>query len=118
MEPSVLRLVDGNVVGFPGGSASAKKKGFGRGSLARASLASTVWDDSPVKGSPAGLDKWGPGDGDGDEDSWIGATPVQRPRDEEMRLLQTLPVSRVRKLQLPELDQTARRRLTTWDLQD
>lgn len=114
MEPAVLHNLDGNIVPTPGGTA---KKTPGRQTDSRLSLASTIWGESPIKGGYTPTASATPGLDD-EDDSWL-QTPGQRASEEDQhRLQQTMPVNKVRKFKLPELENAERRRLTAWEMQD
>jgi len=114
MEPAVLHNLDGNIVPTPGGTA---KKTPGRQTDSRLSLASTTWGESPIKGGYTPTASGTPGFDD-DDDSWLQTPGQQASEEDHYRLQQTMPVNRVRKFKLPELENTERRRLTAWEMQD
>jgi len=114
MEPSALHNMEGNIVPTPCGTA---KKSLGYQKDNRLSLASTVWGESPIKGSYTPMVPGARGFDD-EDDSWL-ETPVQAASEEDQyRVQQTMPVNRIRKFRLPELENTDRRRLTAWEMQD
>jgi len=114
MEPSALHNMIGNVVPTPSGTA---KKSLTQQQESRLSLASTTWGESPIKGSYTPSTPGASGFDDGD-DSWL-ETPIQAATEEDRHLLQqTMPVNKIRKFKLQELEKPERRRLTTWEMQD
>ncbi|GAB7338060.1 hypothetical protein MBLNU457_4428t1 [Dothideomycetes sp. NU457] len=114
MEPAVLHNLDGNIVPTPGGTA---KKTPGRATDSRLSLASTIWGESPIKGGYTPTASGTP-DFNDEEDSWLQTPGQQASEDDHHRLQQTMPVNKVRKFKLPELENVERRRLTAWEMQD
>ena len=107
MEPAALQVIAGNIISTPN---SMTKKFQNRPSMGRASMASTAWGESPVKGL---VDL----DDEDDDDSWLD-TPIGKANAEDkMRLQQTMPVNKIKKMQFKE-NSAACRRLTTWEMQD